>query len=176
MWLLTEPEFRARPKLVAALRGCDRRTAVADLVAGVTVGLVALPLAPRRERLTDVKAPSPELQTLKAEFFRALAHPIRIRLLEVLVSTPEASVQELQRALQIDQPIVSQQLARLRASGIVAARKSGATTRYAVTDPLLKDLLFVAKQILNRRLAGVQSMLRELERDAPSRTRARRLA
>jgi DNA-binding transcriptional ArsR family regulator len=84
-----------------------------------------------------VKTPSPELQTLKAEFFRALAHPIRIRLLEVLVSTPEASVQELQRTLQIDQPIVSQQLARLRASGIVAARKSGATTRYAVTDPLL---------------------------------------
>jgi DNA-binding transcriptional ArsR family regulator len=122
-----------------------------------------------------VKTPSQELQTLKAEFFRALAHPIRIRLLEVLVATP-ASVQELQRTLQIDQPIVSQQLARLRASGIVTARKAGATTRYAVTDPLLKDLLLVAKQILNRRLVGVQSMLRELERDATGKTRARRLA
>jgi DNA-binding transcriptional ArsR family regulator len=117
--------------------------------------------------------PSPELQELKAEFFRALANPIRIRLLEVLVTGPDRSVQELQRMLDIEQPIVSQQLARLRASGIVAATGRGAATRYAVTDPLLKDLLQVAKQILNRRLAGVQSLLRELEREAP-RSRAGR--
>jgi len=118
--------------------------------------------------------PSRQLQTLKAEFFRALAHPIRIRLLEVLVETPECSVQDLQRTLGIEQPIVSQQLARLRASGIVVARKSGTATRYAVTDPLLRDLLKVARQILNRRLVNVQSLLRELERDGsrPARRRA----
>ena len=109
--------------------------------------------------------PSGQLQELKAEFFRALAHPIRIRLLEILVTMPDCSVQDLQRALGIDQPIVSQQLARLRAIGIVVATKSGTTTRYAVTDPMLKDLLMVAKQILNRRLVGVQALLRELERD-----------
>jgi DNA-binding transcriptional ArsR family regulator len=117
--------------------------------------------------------PSAELQTLKAEFFRALAHPTRIRLLEVLVITPESSVQDLQRRLGIDQPIVSQQLARLRASGIVVADRRGAATRYSVTDPLLKDLLAIAKLILNRRLAGVRSLLRELNRDAPARTRNR---
>jgi DNA-binding transcriptional ArsR family regulator len=111
--------------------------------------------------------PSPQLQTLKAEFFRALANPIRIRLLEVLAAGPDRSVQDLQHMLDIEQPIVSQQLARLRASGIVVARGRGAATRYAVTDPLLKDLLQVAKQILNRRLVGVQSLLRELEREAP---------
>jgi DNA-binding transcriptional ArsR family regulator len=116
-----------------------------------------------RARFTTLmKTPSPELQTLKAEFFRALAHPIRIRLLEVLVSQPDTSVQELQRKLGIDQPIVSQQLGRLRAAGIVAAAKTGTTTRYAVVDPLLEDLLRIAKQILNRRLTGVQSLLREL--------------
>ena len=117
--------------------------------------------------------PSPQLQNLKAEFFRALAHPIRIRLLEILVTVDEGSVQDLQRALGIDQPIVSQQLARLRASGIVVAKKSGAATRYAVADPLLKDLLQVAKQILNRRLMGVRSLLRELERDSAPRGRGR---
>ena len=120
-------------------------------------------------------ASSRQLQTLKAEFFRALAHPIRIRLLEVLVSTPECSVQELQRRLDLGQPIVSQQLARLRSSGVVVAAKSGAATRYSVTDPLLKELLAVAKQILNRRLVDVQALLRELERDrgaeAPRRAR-----
>lgn len=109
-------------------------------------------------------APSRQLQTLKAEFFRALAHPIRIRLLEVLV-TSECSVQELQHTLGLDQPIVSQQLARLRASGIVVATKTGTATRYAVTDPLMKDLLAVAKRILNRRLVDAQQLLQELEQD-----------
>jgi DNA-binding transcriptional ArsR family regulator len=122
---------------------------------------------------TSTTAPSGQLQELKAEFFRALAHPIRIRLLEVLTSTPDRSVQDLQRTLGIDQPIVSQQLARLRASGIVVAKKSGVTTRYSVTDPMLKDLLRIAKQILNRRLVGVQSLLRELERDRPVPVRGR---
>jgi DNA-binding transcriptional ArsR family regulator len=117
--------------------------------------------------------PSNELQTLKAEFFRALAHPIRIRLLEMLVTKEDCSVQDLQRQLGIDQPIVSQQLARLRANGIVAAKKSGSTTRYSVNDPLMKDLLQIAKQILNRRLSGVQSMLRELGRDVRARESSR---
>src|SRR5262245_24503333 len=125
------------------------------------------------KKITTVSAPSQQLQTLKAEFFRALAHPIRIRLLEVLVTTSASSVQDLQRQLGIDQPIVSQQLARLRASGIVMATRSGAVTRYAVTDPLLKDLLAIAKQILNGRLVDVQGLLRELERDVPTRPRKR---
>jgi DNA-binding transcriptional ArsR family regulator len=118
-------------------------------------------------------APSQQLQELKAELFRALAHPIRIRLLEVLVTTDECSVQDLQRTLDVDQPIVSQQLARLRASGLVVASKRGSATRYAVVDPSLKDLLTVAKQILNRRLTDTQVLLRELARDhrAPASSR-----
>lgn len=118
--------------------------------------------------------PSAELQTLKAGFFRALAHPVRIRLLEVLVAEGTTSVQDLQHALGIDQPIVSQQLARLRASGVVVGKKDGAVTRYGLADPLMADLLRVARQILNRRLAGVQSMLRELETDRPATARSRR--
>ena len=104
---------------------------------------------------------SPELQGLKAQFFQALAHPIRIRILEILVKE-EVRVQDLQRALALDQPIVSQQLARLRSTGIVTSRKEGTTTFYGVADPEMGDLLRVAKRILNRRLVGVQSMLREL--------------
>ena len=118
-------------------------------------------------------SPSPQLQTMKAEFFRALAHPIRIRLLEVLVATDECSVQDLQRTLGIDQPIVSQQLARLRSSGIVATRNTGAATRYSVADQRIGELLQVARRVLNRRLVGVQSLLRELERDGAQRPRTR---
>jgi DNA-binding transcriptional ArsR family regulator len=109
--------------------------------------------------------PSPALQTLKAEFFRALAHPVRIRLLEVLVKSGPTSVQDLQRALGIDQPIVSQQLARLRSSGIVVAKKQRTTTFYTVADPLIADLLRIAKEILNRHLVGVHGLLRELKSD-----------
>jgi DNA-binding transcriptional ArsR family regulator len=111
--------------------------------------------------------PSAELQTLKAQFFRALAHPVRIRLLEVLVTSGATSVQDLQRHLGIDQPIVSQQLARLRASGIVVARKQRAAAMYSVADPLIADLLRVAKEILNRHLVGVQGLLNELKNDRP---------
>jgi DNA-binding transcriptional ArsR family regulator len=108
--------------------------------------------------------PTADLQVVKAQFFGALAHPIRIRLLEVL-ATQEARVQDLQRILKLDQPIVSQQLARLRASGIVVSRKDGPATVYAVADPMIGELLKVARQILNRHLVGVQSLLKELKRE-----------
>jgi len=116
---------------------------------------------------------SPELQSLKAQFFKALAHPIRIRILEILV-TEEASVQDLQRVLVLDQPIVSQQLARLRSAGVVVSRKEGTTTYYRVADPELTNLLRVAKRILNRRLVGVQSVLRELAHEQSGRRRPTR--
>ena len=116
---------------------------------------------------------SPELQSLKAQFFKALAHPIRIRILEILVAG-EVRVHELQRVLELDQPIVSQQLARLRATGIVVSRKEGTTTFYGVADPEMADLLVVAKRILNRRLVGVQSLLRQLAHDPSARRRVTR--
>jgi len=104
---------------------------------------------------------SSDLQAVKAQFFKALANPVRIRLLEKLVQR-EAKVQDLQKALNLEQPIVSQQLARLRASGIVVSRKEGTTIYYAVADPMVGELLRVAKSILNRQLVGVRSLLREL--------------
>jgi DNA-binding transcriptional ArsR family regulator len=110
-------------------------------------------------------AASRELQTMKAEFFRALAHPVRIRLLEVLSASGEQNVQAMVHKLGIDQPIVSQQLAKLRAGGIVTARKEATTVTYALADPRISDLLRVAKDILNGQLVSAQAMLRELRRD-----------
>jgi DNA-binding transcriptional ArsR family regulator len=105
-----------------------------------------------------------ELQVFKAEFFRALAHPLRIRLLEILVARAH-SVQELQDLLHVDQPVVSQQLAVLRAKNIVSARKTGTTVHYSVRDPLLADLLDVARRIFNNQLIGTQTLLRQLQRE-----------
>jgi ArsR family transcriptional regulator len=105
-----------------------------------------------------------ELQTLKAEFFKALGHPVRVRILEIL-RHGDRSVQELQQALQLDQAIVSQHLARLRAKNVVEARKHGVMTRYTVRDRAVGELLDVARQIFSRHLEGTQSMLRELQRE-----------
>jgi len=111
-----------------------------------------------------MSGPSKELQTLKAEFFRAISHPARIRILEVLSDKGEHSVQALQARLDVDQPIVSQQLAKLRAHGIVASRKEGTTVIYALADPRIADLLKVARDILNKRLTGSKTLLTELRR------------
>ncbi len=112
--------------------------------------------------------PITELQRFKAEFFRALSHPIRIRLLETLVAG-ERSVQELQDILHVEQPIVSQQLAVLRAKNIVVARKEGNAVIYALRDRLLADLLDIARQIFNNQLIGTRALLRELQREAKRR-------
>jgi DNA-binding transcriptional ArsR family regulator len=109
-----------------------------------------------------------ELQVFKAEFFKALAHPLRIRILELLLAR-ERSVQELQAELSLDQPVASQQLAVLRAKNIVGARKEGTTVRYAVRDPQLGELLAVARRIFNAHLIGTQIMLRELRRETRRR-------
>jgi ArsR family transcriptional regulator len=112
--------------------------------------------------MTDIS--TEDLQAFKAAFFRALAHPIRIRILELLVRG-ERSVQELQDALGVDQPVVSQQLAVLRATNIVSGRKEGVSVRYAVRDPLIASLLEIARQIFNNHLVGTQDLLRQLQRE-----------
>jgi len=119
---------------------------------------------------------SPELQVFKAEFFKALGHPVRIRLLEVL-RHGERSVQELQTVLALDQSTVSQQLAVLRAKHVVTPRKEGTTVRYAVRDARVGALLDVARAIFNAQLAGTHTMLKALRREAqrtprPARTRS----
>ena len=105
-----------------------------------------------------------ELQVFKAAFFKALAHPVRIRILERLVRGDQ-SVQELQLALGVGQPVVSQQLAVLRANNIVVGTKAGVSVRYAIRDPLIADLLQAARQIFNNHLVSTQGLLRQLQRE-----------
>lgn len=105
------------------------------------------------------------VQSFKAQFFRALAHPVRIKILEILVRGGR-TVQELQEALGLEQPIVSQQLVVLRNQSIVAAEKEGLFVRYTLRDRLIGELLDVARQIFNNHLVSTRGMLRELQREA----------
>ena len=108
--------------------------------------------------------PPSELQGMKADLFRALGHPARIRILELL-TVKERTVQELQEALELDQPAVSQHLAALRGRQLVVARKEGTLAYYALRSRLVADLLRVARELLSHRLTESQSMLRALRRE-----------
>ena len=105
-----------------------------------------------------------DLQTFKASFFKALAHPVRIRILEELVHG-ERSVQEIQSALGLEQPVVSQQLGVLRSNNVVVGRKVGVSVRYSLRDRLVAALLQVARRIFNNQLSGTQTLLRQLQRE-----------
>lgn len=106
---------------------------------------------------------------VKAEFFKTLGHPARIRVLEVL-RDGECSVGELIPAVGIEPSHLSQQLGILRRANILQVRKQGAAVRYSVTDPRIFDLLEVARAILTSSLAGSGRLLAELrEQEAAER-------
>lgn len=98
---------------------------------------------------------------VKAELFKALGHPARIRVLEVL-SEGEHSVSDLQPLVGIESSHLSQQLGVLRRAGIVTSRKEGASVIYSLADPLLADLLAVAKRLLIASLTQTEGVLADL--------------
>lgn len=88
-----------------------------------------------------------DIPQFKAEFFKALGHPLRIRVLELL-SEGERSVTDLLQQVDAEQPHLSQQLGVLRRAGLVATRRDGSTVIYRLADERISDLLQVSKQIL----------------------------
>ncbi len=102
-----------------------------------------------------------ELQSFKAEFFKALSNPLRIRILELL-RDGDKYVHELQEHMGIDSAVVSQQLAILRNRNIVLGVKDGTKVMYSVRDPLLFELLDIAKQIFNHSLNHTIQMLQDM--------------
>ena len=106
------------------------------------------------------------LSTFKAEFFKALAHPLRIAVLDAL-REGELTVNEISQRFGVESANTSQQLAVLRNKNIVATRKEGASVYYSVVDPAVFRLLDVARDIFNNPLVGVRTMLEEIERERP---------
>lgn len=104
------------------------------------------------------------ISELKADLFKALAHPARVRVLELL-SDGEQSVGEMQPLVGVEASHLSQQLAVLRRAGVVTSRKDGAAVVYALRDPEIVELLAVAKRILINALAESQDLLADLQSD-----------
>jgi ArsR family transcriptional regulator len=108
------------------------------------------------------------LYQAKAEFFRTLGHPARIRVLELL-SERDHAVHELLAAIEIEPSNLSQQLAVLRRAGLVVQRREGAEVVYSVSVPEVRDLLLAARVILRSLIEGQDQLKRDLRQ--PSRAR-----
>lgn len=113
-----------------------------DITAAIPPGALGIPVA-------------------KAEMFRVLGHPARIRILELL-RDGERTVGELQAALGMDSGGTSQHLGVLRRNGIVEGRRAGTSVHYRAKDPRIFQLLAIARQILTTSLQEAGAQLTEL--------------
>ncbi len=102
------------------------------------------------------------LRQFKAEFFKALAHPLRIWILELLRNGP-MSVTQIQEATEVPGSSVSQQLAVLRGRNILTTERHGTTIIYSVADAELFELLDVARRLFNAHLSDTIDLLRLVE-------------
>jgi DNA-binding transcriptional ArsR family regulator len=116
-----------------------------------------------------------QLQNFKAELFKALSHPTRIRILELL-REGEKSVSQLQLALGAEGSTVSQQLAILRMKNLVDTRRAGNAIYYRLKDPQIADLLDAARRIFEAHVIQLRSLSEEvasgLASVSPERTAA----
>ncbi len=106
------------------------------------------------------------LYQAKAEFFRMLGNPARIRLLELLANGPR-SVRDILAVIEIEPSTLSQQLGVLRRSGIVTATRTGSVVRYALACADMAEFMGAARRILAELLAGQSELLAELRAEQP---------
>lgn len=102
-----------------------------------------------------------KLLQFKADFFKALANPLRIRILDEL-REKELTVSQIKDRLEVELPHVSQQLRILKSKNLVVARKQGNNIFYSCSDNTIFELLDVAKKIFNNQLIDIQSTLQQL--------------
>ncbi|MFJ6212542.1 ArsR/SmtB family transcription factor [Streptomyces sp. NPDC092296] len=106
------------------------------------------------------------LYQAKAEFFRTLGHPVRIRVLELLQDGP-LPVRQLLASIDIEASSLSQQLAVLRRTGLVTSTREGNTVVYALSTPDVAELLRAARRILTEMIAGQGELLAQLRATTP---------
>jgi len=103
------------------------------------------------------------LYRAKAEFFRTLGHPVRIRVLELLAQRDRA-VHELLDSIEIGASSLSQQLAVLRLAGLVSQRREGGEVIYSLALPEVEHLLSAARAIITARTTD--AVVDDVSRDA----------
>jgi DNA-binding transcriptional ArsR family regulator len=121
-----------------------------------------------RASTTPFSDPKASVDAINAEFFRALGHPVRVRVLELLRTSKEMSVRELQAALQIESGGASQHLSAMRRQGVLATRRQGTSVFYRVRDPRTFQLLEIARHVLTSHVQYTQTLLDGLNDPRPT--------
>lgn len=107
------------------------------------------------------------LYEAKAELFRTLGHPVRIRVLELLQDGARP-VHELLAEIEVEASNLSHQLAVLRRAGLIRSTRDGAAVLYALATPDVAELLLDGRRILAALWAGQQDLLTDLRDSAVS--------
>lgn len=102
-----------------------------------------------------------QVHLIQAAFLKALAHPIRLEILEILCFG-EKSVGQLAQSLEIDQPTVSRHLAILKQGGLIVARQEGVSVMYKIQDDDMVQFLQKLTELLRRKLQVDQELLRSV--------------
>ncbi|MEY8654671.1 MULTISPECIES: ArsR/SmtB family transcription factor [Brachybacterium] len=103
------------------------------------------------------------LYEVKANLFKGLAHPFRIRLLELLSDSPELTVSALQAETELEPSHLSQHLSVLRRHHLVVSERRGSHVFYRLADPRIRELLAVARALLLTMLSEDRDRLSEAE-------------
>lgn len=101
------------------------------------------------------------LHQAKAELFRTMGHPVRIRVLELLLDGPRP-VHEMLAEIEIEASSLSQQLAVLRRAGLVESGREGSSVIYTLSAPEVAELMSAARQVLTKVLSDREGLLAEL--------------
>ena len=109
------------------------------------------------------------LYQAKAEFFRSLGHPARIRVLELLADD-DLPVHALLARIEIEPSNLSQQLSVLRQAGLVTQRREGGEVIYSLAVPEVRDLLLAARRILTARHEAAGQLVDEITRQPARKT------
>ena len=100
------------------------------------------------------------LYEIKANLFKALAHPARIRVLEILSANSEpTSVSEILGDTALEPTLLSQHLAVLKRHQVVRAERVGTAVYYALAHPSISELLIIARRFLADTLLVQQQQL-----------------
>jgi ArsR family transcriptional regulator len=104
------------------------------------------------------------LYEIKANLFKALSHPARIRVLEILSANPRPTgVGEILAATGIEPSLLSQHLGVLKRHGVVRADRVGNAVYYELAHPSVAELLIIARTFLADTLRAQQGQLEAFE-------------
>ena len=103
------------------------------------------------------------LYEMQAEICSALAHPVRLQILDLL-SGGEKNSSQLLEVLEIPKANLSQHLSVLKDAGLIKPRREGLFQFFSVAIPQIKDACSLVKKVLNEKLTGQERMAGEVKR------------